>query len=166
MTTMAIGDNTKYGRILAEWTVPEYIQYKRTLGWMIVMGGLAAVLLIHALATRNFLFAIIIMIVSAIVYLHERRQPDQLEFLILEGGIVLGERYYPYKELTAFWIIYEPPVKLIYFGVNQTMRKELPIHLEDQNPLVIRRILLQYIEEDFEKEDESTEEALARLMRL
>ncbi|MBI4407402.1 MAG: hypothetical protein HY565_02785 [Candidatus Kerfeldbacteria bacterium] len=163
---MAIGDNTKYGRILAEWTVPEYIQYKRTLGWMIVMGGLATVFLIHALATRNFLFAIIIIIVAAIVYLHERRQPEQLEFLIVEGGIVLGEHYYPYKELTGFWIIYEPPVKLLYFGVNQTMRKELPVHLENQNPLAIRRILLQYIEEDFEKEDESTEEALARLMRL
>ncbi|EKD78478.1 MAG: hypothetical protein ACD_41C00344G0009 [uncultured bacterium] len=163
---MAIGDNTKYGRVLAEWTVPEFIKYKRTLGWFIIAGGLAVILLVHALATRNFLFAIIILIITAIVYLHERRQPDDIEFMILEGGVVLGDKYYPYKELTGFWLIYEPPVKLLYLGVNQTLRKELPIHLENQNPLVIRKLLLNYVDEDLEREDESTEEALARLMRL
>ena len=94
---MAIGDNTKYGRVLAEWTVPEFIKYKRTLGWFIIAGGLAVILLVHALATRNFLFAIIILIITAIVYLHERRQPDDIEFMILEGGVVLGDKYYPYK---------------------------------------------------------------------
>ena len=163
---MAIGDNTKYGRVLAEWTVPEFIKYKRTLGWFIIAGGLAVILLVHALATRNFLFAIIILIITAIVYLHERRQPDDIEFMILEGGVVLGDKYYPYKELTGFWLIYEPPVKLLYLGVNQTLRKELPIHLENQNPLVIRKLLLNYVDEDLEREDESTEEALARLIPL
>jgi hypothetical protein len=87
---MAIGDNTKYGRILAEWTVPEYVKYERTITWYIVAGGIATLLLIQALATSNFLFAIIILLVAAIVYLHERRQPEQLELLILEGGIVLS----------------------------------------------------------------------------
>ena len=57
-------------------------------------------------------------------------------------------------------------MKLLYLGVNQTLRKELPIHLENQNPLVIRKLLLNYVDEDLEREDESTEEALARLMRL
>lgn len=163
---MAVGDNTKFGRILAEWTVPEYVKYERTITWYIIAGGIAILLLIQALATSNFLFAIIILLVAAIVYLHERRQPEQLELLILEGGIVLGERFYAYREIESFWIVYEPPVKLLYLGVNQTMRKELPIHLEDQNPLLIRRILLNYIEEDFEREEEATTEALARFMRL
>ncbi len=163
---MAVGDNTKYGRILAEWTVPEYIKYERTLAWYIVAGGLAAVFFIHALAKSNFLFAIIIMLVCAIVYLHERRHPEDIEFMIVEGGVILGQTYYPYKELKSFWIIYEPPVKLLYFGVDHTLRKELPIHLEEQNPLVIRKILLNYLEEDLEQEDEHTNEALARLMRL
>ena len=163
---MAVGDNTRYGRILAEWTVPEYIKYERTLAWYIVAGGLAIVLFIHALARSNFLFAIIILLFCGIIYLHERREPEQLEFLIVEGGIVLGQRFYPYKELRSFWIIYEPPVQILYLGVDHTLRKELPIHLEDQNPLVIRKILLNYLEEDLDQEDEHTNEALARLMRL
>ena len=164
---MAVGENTKYGKILAEWQVPEYIKHERSRLWFIVMGGAALAMLIHAIATVNFLFAIIIMIVSSIVYLHERRHPDMLEFLIVEQGIVLGETFYPYKSLTSFWIIYEPPVStLLYFGVNNTFRKEIPIDLHDQNPITIRKILLQYLTEDLDKEEVSNEEALAQIFRI
>lgn len=164
---MAVGDNTKYGRVLAEWTVPEYVKYPHSKVWYVMVIGLALALLTHAIVVANFLFIIIIIIVSTIVYLHERNSPTMIEFLILEGGIALGERFYPYKEINSFWIIYEPPhVKLLYFGVNHFFRKELPIHLENQNPLVIRRILLDYLDEDLDQEDEAAEEGLARLFRL
>ncbi len=164
---MAVGDNTKYGKILAEWTVPEYLKYRRSLVWYIVAGGVAGALLLHALFTANFLFIIIILLVVTIVYLHERQTPADIEFLILEGGVALGERFYPYKELTSFWIIYEPPeTKFLYFGVNHFFRKELPIHLEKQNPLIVRRLLLTYLDEDIEKEEVEHEEILARLFRL
>lgn len=164
---MAIGDKTKHGRVLAEWTVPEYIKYPHSKLWYVLVGGLAIALLIHAIITANFLFIIIILIISAIVYLHERNNPAMIEFLILEGGIAMGEKFYPYKDLNAFWIIYQPPqVKVLYFGVNHFFRKEFPVHLENQNPLVIRRILLDYLDEDLDQEEEATEEGLARLFRL
>ena len=164
---MAVGEKTKYGKILAEWTVPEYIKHERSLLWYIIAGVVAAGLFIHAIVTINFLFAIIVLIVSSIVYLHERRHPDMLEFLIVETGIVLGETYYSFKELNSFWIVYEPPaVTLLYFGFNRTLRRELPIDLKDQNPITIRKILLKYLEEDLDKEEEATEESLGRLLKI
>lgn len=164
---MAIGDNTKYGKILAEWTVPEYIKYQRTLTWWIVAGGIAIALLIHAVITSNFLFVIILFLIGLIVLVHERREPDNIEFMILEGGIAFGERFYSFKELKSFWIIYEPPTtKLLYLETDHVFRKELPIHLENQNPLFVRKVLLDFLDEDLDKEEEATEEQLARLFRL
>ena len=164
---MAIGDNTKYGKILAEWTVPEYIKYQRTLTWWIVAGGIAIALLIHAVITSNFLFVIILFLIGLIVLVHERRQPDNIEFMILEGGIAFGERFYSFKELKSFWIIYEPPTtNLLYLETDHVFRKELPIHLENQNPLFVRKVLLDFLDEDLDKEEEATEEQLARLFRL
>lgn len=163
---MAVGENTKYGEILAEWQVPEYIKYERDITWYVVAGVIAAALLIHAIITKNFLFVIIIFLVGTITYFHERRHPEMLDFMIVEGGIILGSKYYAYKELKGFWIIYEPPVKLLYFGTDHTMRKELPIHLEKENPLEIREILLDYLDEDLDKEDIANEENLARLLKL
>ena len=164
---MAVGELTKHGKILAEWHVPEFIKYERSFGWFLLAGALGGFFLIHALVTANFLFAIIIMLVGSIVFLHERRHPEMMDFMILETGIAFGKKFYPYKDVTAFWIVYEPPaVKLLYFGLEKSLRKEVPIHLEDQNPVHIRRILLDYIGEDLDKEDEATEEALSRLFRL
>ncbi|MDP3970231.1 MAG: hypothetical protein Q8P90_00880 [bacterium] len=164
---MAVGENTKYGVILAEWEVPEYIKYERTKLWFVTAGSIAIALLIYSIVTFNFLFAIIISIVVGIVYLHESRHPDMLPFMILEGGLVLGERFIPYRDISSFWIIYEPPqIKALYFGVRQTFRAELPIHLENQNPVNIRRILLNFLEEDLDKEEEAAEDILGRLMRL
>jgi len=72
-----------------------------------------------------------------------------------------------HKEIQSFWIIYEPPeVQLLYFGISRSLRKELPIHLEDQNPIMIRKILLNYLQEDLDQEEEATEERLARLFKL
>ncbi len=164
---MATGDLTKYGRILAEWQIPEYIKYERSFAWYISTIGFGAFFLVHALLTANFLFAIIILLIGSILFIHERRHPDMIDFLIMETGIALGDKFYSYKELSSFWVVYEPPaVKLLYFGVQGSLRKEIPIHLEDQNPVQIRRILLDYLYEDLEREDEATEEALSRLLRV
>lgn len=164
---MAVGENTKFGQILAEWQVPEYIKYERTWAWYFVAGSLGVAFLIYALATFNFLFAIILLLIVAIMYLHERRQPEMLDFYILEGGIMLGERFFAYKDMESFWIIYEPPIiQTVYFGMNRSLRKELPVHLEGQNPIIIRKILLNYLAEDLEQEVEATEESLARIMKI
>lgn len=164
---MAVNDLTKHGKILAEWNIPEYIKYERSIAWYVVVIGLGGFFFIHALVTANFLFAIILFLIGSVIFIHERRHPEMIEFLILETGIVFGNKFYPYKELTSFWIVYEPPtVKLLYFGLPKAMRKELPIHLENQNPVDIRRILLDYLSEDLDNESEATEEALGRLFKI
>lgn len=164
---MAVSEDTKYGKILAEWTVPEYIKYQHFFGWYIAAFLLGGFFLIHALFTRNFLFVIIILIVGIIIYLHERNTPAMIEFLITEDGIVFGEKFYPYKTFESFWLVYNPPdVKTLYFTFGQVLRSELPIHLETQHPIAIRNILLNYLPEDIEKEEEAVEEQLSRLFRI
>lgn len=164
---MAAGEDTKYGKILAEWKIPEYIKYQHFFGWYIVAFLLGGGFFIHAIINRNFLFAIIILLISLIVYLHERNTPAMIEFLMTEDGIVFGEKFYPYKSFESFWLVYEPPqIKTLYFTFKQMLRSELPVHLEDQNPITIRNILLNYLPEDLEKEDEAVEEQLSRFFKI
>ena len=50
---------------------------------------------------------------------------------------------------------------------NKTgFRPSITISLENQNPIEIRNILLQYLLEDIDKENESFSDGLSRLMRL
>ena len=45
-------------------------------------------------------------------------------------------------------------------------RPSVTISLENQNPLEIRQILLEYLTEDVDKENESVSDGVSRLMKL
>lgn len=165
---MAVGEKTRYGNILAEWRIPEFIKHERSTAWYYIVGLGMAGLFVHAIASLNFLFAIILFLSASIIYLHERQEPEMLDFLIVETGIVLGKRYMPFKDLQSFWIIYDPVEKhkILYFGVNGTLRRELPVDLDNQDPVAIRNILLQFLSEDLDKEDLANDETISRVFRI
>lgn len=155
------------GNSLLQWKVSEFEQYPRE-GWWYIKFFLFGLLgLIYAFFTANVLFAIIIFLIGFIVYLHHRKDPQLLDFKITEDGVILGERIYPYKNLKNFWIIYEPPeIKNLYFYTDQLLHKELSIPLNKANPLKVRKILLQYLPEDLTKEEESSADQWARVLKV
>lgn len=162
------------GTILKEWVIKEYTQHVRGQAWFVVSGLVALVLIVLSLWTPNFiferpnfLFAEIIVLAAVVVMLWHHREPPNLAVVLFEDGVAIGETFFPYRELGQFWIIYEPPhVKTLYFHFRSTIRPRLPIPLEDENPLDIRQILLQYLPEDLERESEPTSDALSRILRL
>ena len=46
------------------------------------------------------------------------------------------------------------------------LQHRITIPLEDINPVELREVLLMYIEEDLEKEEEPTTESLTKILRL
>lgn len=178
-----------HGKILASWKFSEFIKPERTKAWyfwaLLIVGGL----FIWAIITFNFLFALVILMIVFILLLHNKREPQELEFKITEDGLVIArslnrnegrqsnpvvndkaivsQRFYSYKEIKSFYIIYEPPqVKTLYFQLKSSLRPRLSIPLETQNPLKIRKILLKYLEEDLEKDTEPLSDQLARILKL
>lgn len=153
--------------ILAEWEIPEYDKYRRTIWWYLIMGGGGVLLLVYAIWTLNFLFAIIIAIIAVIIYLHERRDPDMLEFKILKSGILLDQTFISYKRIKFFWMIYEPPhTKNLYFSIDRTLRNELSVPLINMNPVFVRSVLLRYLDEDLDTEHISTDDTYGRIFRI
>jgi hypothetical protein len=156
-----------YGKILHSWEFPEYMQYKRTRVWYIVMGIIAVALLVWAIWSNNFLFAIIVIIISLIFIFQERRKPMNIKLNIREDGLEIGRNFYSYRDLNNFWIIYQPPeVKKIYVSFKSRIAAPLVISLENQNPLKIRKTLLEYLPEDLEKEEEPASDSLSRTFKI
>ncbi len=157
----------QYGKIHAEWDFPEFTQYDRSIFWYFWVGLIGIILLVYALWTANFLFAIIIGLTTFIIYLDHRHEPENLKFQITEDGLVIGKDFYPYKNLKKFWIIYEPPtVKNLYIDTPQILKKELSIPLGNINPITVRRALLKYLDEDLSQEEESSTDRWARWLKL
>lgn len=160
-------ENQKHGKILASWTFQEFIKYQRNIGWYIITSLVSIGLLIWAILTANFLFALIIILAAIIVILHRRREPSEIAFQITEDGIKIGSKFYEWEDLKNFWIIYEPPeVKSLYINSRNPLTPALSVPIGDKNPVEIRRILLDYIEEDLTKKDESATDQLEKWMKL
>ncbi len=152
---------------LISWEFSEFEEYARSNGWFVWFGILAALLIGIALFTDNYLFAVIIVLSSLILFLQNWSRPNRLRFSVSPSGIKIGAKNVPMKAVKEFWIAYDPPkVKRIYFEFHSALQPTLGIPLEDTNPLEVRSILLNYLPENLEREDELTSDTLARLLKL
>lgn len=155
------------GQLFEEWAFPEYEQHERSRGWFIGAAVLGAALVVWSVVTANFLFAFIIIMVAVIIVSHHYNQPTTVTIRITSKGISLDDHIYPFDQIDKFWLIYDPPqVKKLYFQFKNKFHPRLMVPLHDKNPLHIRSLLLEYLEEDLSQEQEPVTEALARRWKL
>lgn len=155
------------GNVLKSWEMPEFIAHDRGRWWYFIAGVLAAILLVYAIVKTNYLFAIIILIFAIIIILSGLRKPEPIAVQITETGILLGEHFYPYRDINCFHIVYQPPmVKCLYFETKSSLRPRVTLHLENENPVEIRNLLAEHIKEDHEQLDEPFSEFIGRILKL
>lgn len=151
-----------------QWTFPEYEKPQRGSWWYVIMIALGGGLAAYALFDGNFLFALIIILFAFILFTHHRSEPMTLAFTVYETGLQIGDKFYLFREVESFSVIYEPPmVKRLYIVLkNAVLRKEIAIPLRNQNPLNVRSLLLDFLTEDLEREEETLNDTLARVFKI
>ena len=156
-----------YGELLANWEFPEYTKIERNKWWYISFVILSISMLVYSYFTENPLFGLIIIIFIILYTIMERKDPSEVQILILEDGMIIGEKFIEYKEIKEFYIIYQPPtIKNLYIQPKNQLKPRIAIPLEKQNPVEIRELLLKYIDENLEREEIPTSESISRLLKL
>ncbi|OGY85474.1 MAG: hypothetical protein A2233_04130 [Candidatus Kerfeldbacteria bacterium RIFOXYA2_FULL_38_24] len=163
-----ISHNIEKGQILSQWSFPEYGKPQRGKLWYAVAVIFGGLLLWYALKDGNFLFALIILLFALIIITHHRTEPLEVTFTVYEAGMQIGDKFYRFREIDAFAVIYEPPaVKQLYLKPKRALvKREISIPLMTQNPVEVRSLLLDFVEEDLEHEEESLNDQLTRLFKL
>ncbi len=160
-------ENVSTGDIVFSWTVPEYEQHDRSQRWYIIAGAIGVGLLLFSVISGNYLFTLIVALFGIILFLQDIQAPMEVFFGITEAGIIIGDIYYPFKDVVNYWIIYNPPeVKNLYFLTNNLLKHRLQVPLLDNDPRPIRDFLNQYIPEDLDREEEPLSDRLGRVLKL
>ncbi len=155
------------GKVVFEWTVKEYEEQERERRWYYLMGVIAVALIVYALVSQNYLFALVVVLFGIILFLQDIQKPKEIYFALTESGMIVSSRFYRFSEIKNFWLIYNPPtVKSLYFTLNSLVKHRLQIPLLDYDPRPIRDFLSQYLEEDLEQEDEPVSDKLGRILKL
>lgn len=156
-----------HGRKLAEWKFSEYVKYERSPAWYVGLGIIEAAVIIYSILSKNFLFALIAILIGMILVLHSKREPAELQCRIFEDGIQVGNKFYEWNDIKKFRIVYEPPkIKLLYIDLKSVFMPDFSVPFDNQNPLEIRKILKEYLEEDLEKQYETLTDRVNRWLRL
>ncbi len=153
-------EHTLTGDPLYQWVVEEYERHIRGTLWHVLIISVGIILVIYALATDNFLFAIIIILSAIILFLQSAVEPADVPFAIAELGIVLGNRFYAYNEFRAFYMIYNQETQTLFFDTKTAFRPDLRIPMGEQDPIEIREVLQAVLDEDLEKEEPLADRAV------
>ena len=162
-----ITDPNAVGTILHEWEVDEYEQHDRPRRWYMVMGTAGAVLIIYALFTQNFLFALIIVLFAMVLFLQSHQTAPKVVIRVTDRGVGIQHRFYEYNELDNFFIIYQPPeIQTLFIDTKTSLRPRLRLPLLDNDPNDLRFTLRQYMAEDTTAEEEPLSDRVARMWRI
>ncbi len=155
------------GDVVFDWEVNEYEKHDRNKRWYVITAIVGIALLLYSVISGNYLFALIVVLFGIVLFLQDMQQPMQVSFAVTETGIVVGSTYYPFKEITNYWMIYNPPeVKNIYFTTDSILRHRLQIPLLDNDPRPVREYLNQFLIEDLDQEEEPLSDRLGRMFKL
>ena len=158
---------SEYGKILVAWEVDEFPNHDRTRTWYIIGAIVAVTLIIYAIFTANFLFAVIILLAGLVTLLSTFQPPEKLDVAITSTGVIIGDHYHSFKEIRDFSIAYEPPaVKLLYFDFTSPWVPLVSIPLEDNDPNYVRECLLPFCLENLERSEETLTDYVKRLYKL
>lgn len=155
------------GEPMIGWDVDEFEQHQRSPGWYVLMAILGVALIIYSIATANFLFAVIILMVGVIMLLATFTKPERAEVVITNTGVIVGDMYYDYQSIKDFSLAYDPPeIKLLYLDFHSSWHPLLTIPLEDIDPNEVRESLLPFCVENIHRTEEGLTDTIRRLYKL
>ena len=148
-----------------KWITPEFEYYKNSQSWFITIGIIAGILLIIAIFTKNFLFGLLILISSFLIFTYSLKKPDNVKLSISPKGIKINNTLYEFENLRSFWIFYNPPeIKELSLRSKKTIMPYIRVPVGNENPVEIRKILIKYLPE--KKHKESVIDNLARHLKF
>jgi hypothetical protein len=166
-TPEAEHEHIDVGNVIVTWETWEFPPTERSNGWYVAAGSIGLAMLLYALMTANFVFALILLMFAVILLMRDIRKPARVRAYVTTSGVVFGDEFYPYEKIKDFSISYSPPdVKYLYVAFQSRVQPTLSIHLDDVNPNDVRQALLPYVFENLDRDGESLTDTLRRVYKL
>jgi hypothetical protein len=151
--------------VLAHWQAPEFVMHEPNTKGLLYIIFLFIALIAYALYANSPIMAITFVLFGVVGYIHLGKQPRILDFMLTYDGIIAGREIFHYENIKSFWIFYEADdIKVISLHIDSYLTPFIHIPIHDEDPVAIREILLNYIEEI--KQEPSIVDTLERFLGI
>jgi len=150
---------------LLHWRAPEYEKYERGRRWYLYVALVLLAIIGYAVYTDSPIMAITFVLIGVVGYIFLNRDPQTIDFAVTQDGIIAGREMYDFDIIKSFWIFYEPhDIKVVSLHTKSMLMPFVHIPIHDEDPVEIRRVLLEYIPEA--KQDPSLVDTFERLLGI
>jgi uncharacterized membrane protein YobD (UPF0266 family) len=153
-------------RLLLEWQTPEFVKHEKGRTWYMAAGIVTLCLVAYALFTGSATMAIVFIVLAGVYILAHNQEPKIVSVKVTQLGLFVGDVFYPYNMIQAYWLVYHPPmVQTLNLKLAGRAVAKVTIQLDRQNPVEVRTLLSKEVPE-VEGQQETMTELLIRLFRL
>lgn len=158
-----IDDDVEAEATLYEWYAMEHEHRPKSPVWFAAMAAGTTLLIGIQLFMLNFFGAITLAFAGSLIYFIAQRKPEISRYRIMLDGIAINNLLYHWQDLRKFNVVYEPDegVKTVIFLSKKLFSPYIHMEVGDADPVDIRAILIEFLEEDQEM-DEPLSDMLAR----
>ncbi len=90
------------------WRAAEYEHTHHDSWWFLKIGIAGLIFLAFAIWQKNFFFGVFIVIASAVILTHNKREPNVIDFRVSEKGVRIANQLYEYNEFQHFSVRKRP----------------------------------------------------------
>ena len=149
-----IDDDVEDVATLFDWSALEHIHQIRNPQWFAVFAGVIALIAIGFILMGNFIASLTIAMIGGYMFIVAQHKPSKIRYRLLTEGVALNTTLYHYKDLDSFNIVYEPgDVKTVILKSNKRIMPLIHMEIGNADPVAIREILIQFVQEDIHLEE-------------
>ena len=151
--------------MLISWTGTQRPKHERSPLWYIIAGSITAILLAYSIWTGAWTFTIVIVLTTGVYLAMHRIQPEEISVTVAEHGLLYGNTFIPWLDLSAYWILQAHNHSEIHFEWRKPKKKELCISTGNADILTLRQTLHSFLAERHDK-NERLLDTISRVCKL
>ena len=129
------------------WETAEYEFEKKNPDWFWALGIIALAGGLTAILLDNYLFGVFIILAAVFLGFYASRRPQMVLYKIDTEGVHVGVEMYPYKNLKAFWLETEGPIKKLLLLSTGSLSPILVLPLGSVSYMAVKEALLKNLPE-------------------
>lgn len=155
------------GHIILSWHTIPHPESKKTLGWYMVAGAVIVTFVVYGILTQAITMSIAFLVFAGVYFLVHRKEEQETEYQITSLGVSAGKLFFPYADIGGFYIVYDPPIKMLYLELPQKTIGEFSLPIGENIEISELRDILKHrgIKESQGKQ-EPLLSILARMLKL
>lgn len=114
------------------WSAFEYIHHEKGTLWFVIFGIIAVAVLGSAIYFQQWIFAVLIAVIIAVIIVSSRRPPRELTYELSGDGLSIDGAMHPFEDFKAFGVVRDGEEYSIMLIPTQRFQPAITVYFPEE----------------------------------